>query len=76
MSWDYIYRLLGPGLHWFKSQAHFRKAVSRAEADGQTDAAEHIRIIWQLRNDVMMEPLQAEEKDPGAGPGSNSRVSS
>ena len=59
--------LLGPGLHWTKSQAHFREAVRRAEADGQHDAAEHIRIIWRLRNEVMMERMQ--EKDPGAEAG-------
>ena len=69
MSWAYIYQLLGPGLHWNKSQAHFREAVLRAEADGQQDAADHIRIIWGLRNDVMMESMQAEEKNPGTGPG-------
>ena len=55
--------LIGPGLHWTKSQAHFREAVRRAEAEGQPDAAEHIRIMWRLRNEVMMERMQ--EKDPG-----------
>jgi hypothetical protein len=69
VSWAYIYRLLGPGLHWSKSQAHFREAVRRAEADGQSDAAEHIRIIWRMRNEVMMESMQAEQKDPGTRPG-------
>ena len=59
--------ILGPGLHWTKSQEHFRRAVQRAEADGQTDAAEHIRIIWRMRNEVMMERMQ--EKDPGAEAG-------
>jgi hypothetical protein len=56
-------------LHWSKSQAHFREAVRRAEADGQQDAAEHIRIIWRMRNEVMMEKMQPEEKDPGSRPG-------
>ena len=67
MTWGYIYMLLGPGLHWGKPQSHFREAVRRAEADGQYDAAEHIRIIWQLRNEVMMERMQ--EKDPGTETG-------
>jgi hypothetical protein len=59
--------LLGPGLHWGKPQSLFREAVRRAEADGQRDAAEHIRIIWELRNKVMMERIQ--EKDPGTEAG-------
>lgn len=63
MIWSYIYSLLGPGLHWFKPQSHFREAVKRAQAEGQHDAAEHIRIIWEMRNRVMMEKMQ--EKDPG-----------
>ena len=63
MTWGYIYMLIGPGLHWSKSQAQFREAVRRAEAEGQHDAAEHIRIMWRLRNEVMMERMQ--EKDPG-----------
>jgi len=67
LSWGYIYMLLGPGLHWSKSQAHFRQAVRRAEAEGQHEAAEHIRIIWELRNKVMMERMQ--EKDPGTEAG-------
>ena len=69
MSWAYIHKLIGPGLHWSKSQEHFRKAVQRAEAEGQHDAAEHIRIIWRMRNDVMMESMQVEEKNPGTRPG-------
>lgn len=63
MIWAYIYQLLGPGLHWSKPQSLFRRAVQRAEAEGQQDAADHIRIIWELRNEVMMERMQ--EKDPG-----------
>ena len=66
MPWAYIYKLLGPGLHWNKTQEHFRKAVEKAEKDGQQEAAEHIKIIWRMRNEVMME---SEEKDPGSRPG-------
>ena len=66
MPWAYIYKLLGPGSHWNKTQEHFRNAVNRAEQEGQQDAADHIRIIWRMRNEVMME---SEEKDPGARPG-------
>lgn len=62
MPWGYIYKVLGPGLHWNKSQAQIRAAIAQAEKDGQQDAADHIRIILKLRNEVMME---SEEKDPG-----------
>lgn len=66
MSWDVILRLLGPGLHWGKSQAEIRAAIKHAEQLGELDAAEHLRIILQLRNAVRMEN---EEKDPqGDGP--------
>lgn len=61
MPWAYIYRLLGPGLHWSKPQKHFKTAIKRAEAENQHDAADHIRIILKMRNSVMMEK---EEKDP------------
>jgi hypothetical protein len=55
MPWGYIRNVLGPGLHWGRTQEQYRAAIARAEADGQHEAAEHIRIILQLRNAVMME---------------------
>lgn len=64
MTWSYIYNLLGPGLHWSKPQSLFRDAVFRAEKEGFHDAAEHIRIIWRMRNDVMMESMQNEPEPP------------
>lgn len=70
MIWMYIRKILGSGLHWDKSQEQFRAAVERAEQDGQAEAAEHIRIIWEMRNRVMMEPMLSDkEKDPGTRPG-------
>lgn len=59
MPWAYIYRLLGPGLHWGRSQQELNTAIQRARAEGQHEAAEHLEIILGLRNVVMM-----EEKTP------------
>ena len=61
MPWEYIRSLLGPGLHWGRSQAEFRTLINRAECDNQPAAAEHLRIMLRSRNAVMME---AEEKEP------------
>jgi len=55
MPWGYISKLLGPGLHWGRTQEQYRTAIERAEADGEHEAADHIRIILELRNAVMME---------------------
>lgn len=65
MSWAYIYELLGPGLHWFKPQEVFLRAIERAEREGQHDAAHHIRIILANRNRVMME--KQKEAPPERG---------
>jgi hypothetical protein len=59
MPWDYIRKMLGPGLHWGRTQQELASAIKRAREDGQNDAAEHIEIIWSLRNYVM-----CEEKEP------------
>lgn len=59
MPWDYILRLLGPGLHWGRTQEELLAAIQRAREDGQHEAAEHIEIILGLRNYVM-----CEEKSP------------
>jgi hypothetical protein len=61
VSWDVILRLLGPGLHWGKSQTQIQAAIRYAEQLGEADAAEHLRIILRLRNVVAMEQ---EEKTP------------
>lgn len=59
MPWWYIRQLLGPGLHWGKSQEELRVAISQARKDQMPEAAEHLRIILELRNEVMF-----EEKEP------------
>jgi len=55
MPWAYINSLLGPGSHWGRTQEELQQAIARAEADGQTAAAEHIRFILKLRNSVMFD---------------------
>lgn len=59
MPWWYIRSLLGPGLHWGKSQEELRAAIRQAQLDNRPEAAEHIRIILDMRNEVMF-----EEKEP------------
>ncbi len=59
MPWAYIRQLLGPGLHWGRTQDELIAAIEKARADGQTEAAEHIEIILEMRNFVM-----CEEKTP------------
>lgn len=62
MPWAYILRLLGPGLHWNRRREDLLAAIADAERDNNPAAAEHIRIILQLRDEVMM----YEEKDPAS----------
>ncbi len=59
MPWAYIRQLLGPGLHWGRTQDELIAAIEKARVDGQTEAAEHIEIILEMRNFVM-----CEEKTP------------
>ncbi len=66
MVWDYIQSLLGPGSHWGRSQDAFQALIDRAVADGQLDAAEHLRMMFERRNAVMMEK---ETPRPIAEPG-------
>jgi hypothetical protein len=64
MPWAYIYELLGPGLHWGKTQEQLKAAIEKAEKAGKHDAANHIRIILRMRNVVRFEketpPKQGE----------------
>jgi len=55
MPWAYILRLLGPGLHWSRTQEELQTAIARAEQDNRPEAAEHLRIILRRRNVVQME---------------------
>lgn len=64
MPWAYIRQLLGPGLHWGRTQDELNAAIDRARAEGQHDAAEHLEIILDMRNYVM-----CEEKTPRTGRG-------
>lgn len=66
MPWWYIRKLLGPGMHWNRTQAELHAAIAQAERDNMPDAAEHIRIILKLRNRVMFDE---EEKEPRTGRG-------
>lgn len=59
--WTYIRAILGPGLHWTRSVQELQDAIKRAELDGQTAAAEHLRIILDLRNQVAFD---GSEKTP------------
>lgn len=59
MPWAYIRQLLGPGLHWGRTQDELNAAIDRARAEGQHEAAEHLEIILDMRNFVM-----CEEKTP------------
>jgi hypothetical protein len=60
MPWAYIRSLLGPGLHWDRTQQQLLDAIARADREGQHDAADHIRIILRLRNRVLMDVEQKE----------------
>lgn len=61
MPWEYINRLLGPGLHWGRTQQELLAAIDRARADREFAAAEHIELILEMRNRVCVErPLKKE----------------
>lgn len=62
MVWDRVRSFIGPGLHWSKSRGHYLKAIDNAEQSGDTQAADHIRIILELRDKVNF--IVDEEKDP------------
>jgi len=55
VPWAYIRSLLGPGLHWGRSQDELLAAIQRAERDGMLDAAQHLRIILRMRDAVNMD---------------------
>lgn len=50
MPWAYIRKILGPGIHWSRTKEELEIAIKKAEKDGNKDAADHIRIILDLRN--------------------------
>lgn len=65
MPWAYILQLLGPGLHWDRTQEQLLAAIRRARAEGQHEAAEHIQIILELRNVVNLDdPLEEKDTPP------------
>jgi hypothetical protein len=64
MPWSYIHRLLGPGLHWNRTQEELISAIRKAQQDGQHDAAHHIEIILGLRNVVRVEKSRLIEDLP------------
>lgn len=69
MPWAYIRRILGPGLHWGRTQDELNAAIDRARADGEHEAAEHIEIILDMRNFVMCEEKTPREERGETGNG-------
>lgn len=55
MPWSLIRQLLGPGLAWSHSQEKYNAAIRRAEELGRKDAADHLRGMLELRNQVLFE---------------------
>lgn len=55
MPWDYIRRLIGPGMLWGKTKEELQAAIKTAEAAGQTVAAEHLKRMLARRNEVMFD---------------------
>ena len=66
-TWAYIRQLLGPGLHWGRTQEELLTAIETARAAGKHTAAAHIEIILDMRNHVM-----CEEKTPRSVRGEDS----
>jgi hypothetical protein len=62
MPWAYIYKLLGFKSHWNQSQDALLAAIAKAERDGQFAAADHIRIILEMRNVVHFETPKKEPR--------------
>lgn len=61
--WKYITSILGSGLHWSRTPEELRRAIARAEHENRHDAAEHLRIILDLRNRVAFDG--SEKTPPG-----------
>ena len=67
MPWYYIKTLLGPGLHWSKTSKEFKQLIARAESEGMFNAAEHLKIMLELRDKVYMKTERMypdEQKEP------------
>ena len=62
-TWAYIRGLLGPGAYWSRTPQELSRAIARAEHDNRHDAAEHLRIILDLRNRVAFDG--SEKTPPG-----------
>jgi len=57
MPWAYILSLIGPGLHYDKTQDELVDAIEKAESDGQFIAADHLSIILKRKVAVRFERL-------------------
>lgn len=55
MVWNLIRELVGPGSYWGMSREHLQSAINRAREMGREDAAGHIAIILEWRNDVIFD---------------------
>ena len=55
MPWKYITTLMGDGSLWSRSQHELLAFIAKAEEDGRPDAAEHLRSMLELRNQVYMD---------------------
>jgi len=64
MPWQLIRELLGPGLHWSKTQKDFQIAIAKARALGREDAAQHLEIMWERRNAVVFESKASQPPRP------------
>lgn len=55
MPWDYLSQLLGPGIHWGRPPEEWRLLIEQAIRDDRPDAAEHLKIMANLRDKVMFD---------------------
>lgn len=64
MPWKIIYELIGPEAHWAKPRQLFLDAIAEAERRGHQDAADHIRIMLDLRDTVNFDKPKAQPPSP------------
>lgn len=61
--WHYIASIIGHRSLWGRSRDEMIHAIERAERDGQTDAAGHLRIMLRRRDEVCFDvPLGPVER--------------